>query len=119
MANPTVPLGLEEQVCAYTCQGVPSTENLALILERLVYAVGMTLDGPPDISSYPNADGKGGEGCQIYQKLTESFVVGGTWPAHGFTRIVLSSCKPYEQETVEAILTGSIGPITRSIYGNL
>jgi hypothetical protein len=112
-------LGEAELVSGFCCQGVPSPKRLALILERIIWAVGMTLDGPPDISNYPNADGKGGEGCQVYQKLVESWIVGGTWPAHGFTRIVLSSCKPYDTGLVKRLLESHIGPITKMFDNDL
>ena len=112
-------LGEAEQVSGFCCQGVPSPKRLALILERIIWTVGMTLDGPPDVSLYPNADGKGGEGCQIYQKLVESWIVAGTWPAPGLTRIVLSSCKPYDTGLVKGFLESHIGPINKAFVNDL
>ena len=112
-------LGEMEQVSGFRCLGDPSPDELLSIMLSVIGVIGMESDGLPDIRHYPNGHGKGGHGTQIYQALTESWIVGGTWPAHGFTRIVLSSCKPYDIGMVQTILTKLIGPITMTFMNDL
>ncbi len=103
-------LGDQEMVMGLTLEGAPSAAELIYVLLEVISAIDMTPDGSPDVAHYPNADGKGGVGCQVYQKLTESWIIGGTWPSLGKTRVVLSSCRPYQAEVVTALLEKLIGP---------
>lgn len=80
-------LGANERLSCFRFEVIPSLEKCLEIIRVVIQAIGMTVDGEPDIRIYPNQDGKGGEGVQIYQPLAESFMVIGTWPAHGFIRI--------------------------------
>jgi hypothetical protein len=75
------------------------------LCRNLIAFVGMTPDGPPDVRFYPTEGGKGGQGIQIYQPLVESWLVISTWPAHGFTRINLSSCKQFDHGAVTNYLS--------------
>jgi S-adenosylmethionine/arginine decarboxylase-like enzyme len=84
----------------------------------VIAAVGMTPDGVPRIDIFPNNKGAGGQGVQIYQVLTESWIVGGTWPVHGKTRVVLSSCKPYDASMVVDLLAERIGPLVNGVGGS-
>jgi len=59
---------------------------------------------------YPTGDGKGGEGVQVYQPLVESWLIISTWPAHGFTRINLSSCQRFDHGAVTSYL-GRMGEV--------
>ena len=113
LTNLTV-LGEKEQVLGLTLQGCPSSAELVCIMLEVIYAVGMTPYGMPDVKHFPTTDGKGGVGCQTYITLTESWIIGGTWPAHGTTRIVLSSCEPYDADLVTGLLSKQIGPVLKT-----
>lgn len=108
-------LGENELVCGFTVSGAPDGADLLHLLLEIINLVEMTQDGHPDIREYPNGKGKGGHGWQIYQPLTESWIVGGTWPRipEPCTRIVLSSCKPYEIKRVENYLACNLGAILK------
>ncbi len=86
-------------------------EAVVKLAYGLVKLVGMTPDGPPDCTYYPNREGKGGYGIQLYQKLVESFVVISTWPHHGFLRITLASCMPYDPASISAHLEKKVGRV--------
>lgn len=89
-------LGKQELQAGWRLGGVPGDLQVIEIAGRLINFVGMTQDLPADIRSYPNSAGRGGLGVQGYFPLTESWLIISTWPAHGFTRINLSSCKPFD-----------------------
>jgi S-adenosylmethionine/arginine decarboxylase-like enzyme len=93
-------LGVEELQAGWRIGSVPEDRELIEIAERLIRFVGMTADPPPDIRAYPNTKGRGGLGIQGYFPLTESWLIISTWPAHGFTRINLSSCKDFDPVAV-------------------
>ena len=106
-------LGLYELQCGWRVRFVPrSAASAVKLATELISLVGMTPDGEAeiDIRSYPNEQGNGGQGFQVYlrrvyQPLVESWIIIGTWPEHGFTRINLSSCKPYEPGQVSSYLS--------------
>jgi hypothetical protein len=105
-------LGLvETQWCWRVASPELSVEEVAQLGRQLVAHIGMTCDGPPDCTNYPNQNGKGGYGVQMYQKLVESFLVISTWPDFSFLRITLASCMPYDTGVVSAFLEEVIGPI--------
>lgn len=97
-------LGMNERLSCFRFPAVPSKDQCLEIIRIIIQAIGMTVDGELDIRIYPNQDGKGGDGVQIYQPLVESFLIIGTWPQHGFIRIYLASCKPYEVDKVDKLL---------------
>lgn len=70
------------------------------------------------IRYYPTGEGKGGEGVQVYQPLVESWLVISTWPAHGFTRVNLSSCKHFDHGAVSSFL-GRVGEILMEWHNSL
>lgn len=108
---PTV-LGLEEQQWGWRVESRElEVGEVVQLAKHLVELVGMTLDGPPDCTYYPNREGKGGYGIQLYQKLVESFVVISTWPDHGFLRITLASCMPYDPDRVSGYLEERVGRV--------
>lgn len=109
-------LGKHEFVSGFSVSGTPDGADLLDLLLEVISLINMTPDGKPDIREYPNGQGKGGTGWQIYQPLTESWIIGGTWPLikQPCTRIVLSSCKPYDVTVVESFLSAQIGPILKS-----
>lgn len=117
MTNLTI-LGQEEYLLGATFRGSPSSEVLVSAIIQLIEVIGMTPDGPPDVAHYPNQSGKGGVGCQVYQKLTESWIVGGTWPVINKTRIVVSSCKPFTRGVVISLLEKLIGPMIPGVGGH-
>ena len=73
---------------------------------------------PPDVRSYPNETGGGGVGDQVYQPLVESWLVISTWPAHGFTRVNLSSCKRFDHGAVTNYLS-RIGDVLMDWHNKL
>ena len=97
-------LGEHEWQSGWRLAAVPTLQGVLHLSRQLINFVGMTPEGPPDVRYYPTCDGKGGEGVQVYQPLVESWLVISTWPAHGFTRINLSSCKHYDHEAVSGFL---------------
>ena len=114
-----IDLGLEEQLVGFTLQGCPSPPRLLCIMLDLIAAVDMASDGQPVVRHFPNKKGNGGYGCQIYQVLTESWIIGGTWTKHGITRVVLSSCKLFDEEKVRSLLEASIGPVLKQLPGGI
>lgn len=114
-----IELGIEEQLVGFTLQGAPSSPMLLHTMIEIIRAVGMTPDGPPDIRHYPNGHGAGGCGCQIYMPLTESWMIGGTWTKLNITRVVLSSCKLYNEEKVRSLLESQIGSILKQLPGGI
>ena len=109
---PTHNLGEHEWQSGWRLAAVPNLQGVLNLSRALINFVGMTPDGPPDVRYYPTGDGKGGEGVQVYQPLVESWLMISTWPAHGFTRINLSSCKYYDHGAVSCYLRRSGEVIT-------
>jgi hypothetical protein len=97
---------------------VPNLQGVLNLSRDLITLVGMTPDGPPDVHHYPTGDGKGGEGVQVYSPLTESWLIISTWPAHGFTRINLSSCTYFNHQIVSAYLR-QIGDVLTDYHQEL
>jgi S-adenosylmethionine/arginine decarboxylase-like enzyme len=93
-------LGKEELQAGWRIGAVPDDEAVVEIAHRLIKFVGMTEDPPADIRAYPNGQGRGGLGLQGYFPLTESWLIISTWPAHGFTRVNLSSCMDFDPVAV-------------------
>ena len=105
-------LGLvETQWCWRVASRELAVDEVVTLARQLVKLIGMTCDGPPDCTYYPNREGKGGYGVQMYQKLVESFLVISTWPDFSFLRITLASCMPYDTNVVSLFLEEAIGPI--------
>lgn len=117
----TQTLGCEETLVAFRLLGAPEGQDLLAALLEVIEAVGMEPDGQPDVRHYPNGHGKGGHGWQIYQPLTESWIVGGTWPklSPPITRVVLSSCRSFEKGVVLAVLERKIGEMVPGLGGTL
>jgi hypothetical protein len=97
-------LGEHEWQSGWRIAAVPTLQGVLSLSLQLIAFVGMTMDGPPDVRHYPTKDGKGGEGVQAYSPLTESWLIISTWPAHGFTRVNLSSCKYFDHQAVTQFL---------------
>jgi hypothetical protein len=93
-------LGKDELQAGWRIGAVPRDRVIIEIANRLIRFVGMTEDLPADIRVYPNSKGRGGLGFQGYFPLTESWLIISTWLAHGFTRINLSSCQPFDPVAV-------------------
>lgn len=104
-------LGLQEIQWGWRVQGVLALDRLLLLSMNIIELVGMTPDGPPDIRFYPNGKNKGGHGVQVYSPLVESWLIISTWPQHGFMRVNLSSCKPYDPSKVAQYLEAHVGPV--------
>jgi len=90
-------LGEIEYVTAFRFPISPSKEELLEIMDRCISYVGMTIHGEPDIRVFPDEQGKGGVGSQVYRALTESYMVGGTWDNLRKMRLLISSCEPYDR----------------------
>lgn len=97
-------LGLNEQVSAWRIKTSLSLQGALDLRRDIISFVGMTKDGPPDVRRYPTAAGNGGAGVQVYQPITESFCIVGTWPEHGFIRVYLASCRPFSHGAVTVFL---------------
>ena len=110
--------GLEEQQAGWRVKGALSLDQCLDLSKKLIAFVGMTPDGLPTVDNYPKG-GKGGQGVQVYQPLFESWLMISTWPAHGFVRINLSSCKPFDAHNVGEFLQAQIGEIDRQWWGSL
>jgi hypothetical protein len=109
MTYPEV-LGAQEWQSGWRLAAVPALQEVIDLSRQLIAFVGMAPDGPPDVRHYPTEAGGGGEGVQVYQPLVESWLVISTWPAHGFTRVNLSSCKRFDHGAVSSYL-GRIGSV--------
>jgi hypothetical protein len=105
--------GEEELQAGWRVKGHLGMEALLYFSTALINLVGMVPDGAPDIRVYPN-NGRGGNGIQIYQPLFESWLIISTWPDHGFVRVNLSSCKPFDFVEVGKYLVEKVGPIMAS-----
>ena len=111
-------LGEYEWQSGWRLAAVPVLQEVLNLSRQLINFAGMTTEGPPDVRYYPTGDGKGGEGVQVYQPLVESWLVISTWPAHGFTRVNLSSCKHYDHGAVTAYLS-RIGEVLMDSHNKL
>ena len=111
-------LGEKEWQSGWRIKAVPTLQGVLNLSRQLIYFVGMTPDGPPDVRSYPNETGGGGVGDQVYQPLVESWLVISTWPAHGFTRVNLSSCKRFDHGAVTNYLS-RIGDVLMDWHNKL
>lgn len=100
-----VNLGEKEWQSGWRIKAVPTLQGVLHLSRQLIALSGMTPDGPPDVRYYPNEMGGGGEGVQVYQPLVESWLVISTWPAHGFTRVNLSSCQQFNHGALASFLS--------------
>lgn len=91
-----------------------NTRRVIDLSVEVINLIGMTLDGLPEVSHYPNLDNKGGYGIQLYQKLVESFLIISTWPDHGIARFYLASCVPFDPDVVGQFLESTVGKIQAS-----
>lgn len=117
MTYPEV-LGEKEWQSGWRLRAVPTLQGVIHLSRQLIYFVGMLPDGPPDVRTYPNEAGGGGIGDQVYQPLVESWLIISTWPAHGFTRVNLSSCKRFDHGAVSNYL-GRIGEVEADWHNKL
>lgn len=67
-------------------------------------------------NAFPNQQGKGGHGVQVYWCWTESFLVISTWPQLGFIRVYLASCKEFLPVIVTKFLEARVGPVLKFDY---
>ena len=119
-------LGEKEWQSGWRIKAVPTLQGVLNLSRQLIYFVGMEPQGDSDVRHYPTADGKGGEGIQVkhqgtthaYQPLVESWLVISTWPAHGFTRVNLSSCKRFNHGAVTNYLS-RIGDVLMDWHNKL
>jgi len=117
MTNPEV-LGQKEWQSGWQIRAVPGLQGVLNLSRQLIYFVGMEPDGPPAVRIYPNGAGAGGIGDQVYQPLVESWLIISTWPAHGFTRVNLSSCRRFDHGAVTSCLA-RIGEVLMDWHNKL
>lgn len=100
--------GKVEFVTALRFPACPSKERLLEVMDKCIEFIGMEICGEVDIRSFPQ-NGKGGVGDQVYRALTESYMIGGTWKELGITRILLSSCKAYDEVALISFVSKLLG----------
>ena len=112
-------LGLEEIQSGYRIQGEFDLSRILMVLDRLIRFVNMTPAGEWSYKIYGLEESikGGGVGVQGKKDLVESWVLFSTWPEHGFLRVTLASCKPYDVEAVAGFLSENLGPIIK--YGQI
>ena len=108
-------LGLEEIQSGYRIRGEFDLSRILMSLDKLIRFVGMAPAGEWAYKIYGPEDSEkgGGVGVQGKRDLVESWVLFSTWPAHGFLRITLASCKPYDVEAVAVFLGKELGPVVK------
>jgi len=84
--------GKQELMAWYLLDGSIVGDNLVKFAKELTKLCGMTPDRTYDLREYPNPDGLGGEGWQLYFPWVESWLIVGTWPEHNLVRVALSTC---------------------------
>lgn len=102
-------LGAQEWQSAWRIKAVITLQEAIDLKNDILSFVDMKKDGKPDVRKYPNGDGNGGNGFQLYQPIVESWFIIGTWPEHGFIRINLSSCKFFEHGSLTSMLAKKFG----------
>ena len=112
-------LGKEELQAGWRIGAVPTLQGVIGLSKKIIAYVDMTPDGPPDVRFYPTQGGKGGEGVQLYQPLVESWLIVSTWPAHGFTRVNLSSCMDFDPVAVGNFLEKEFGSKIQAFWSAL
>ncbi len=114
-------LGEKEIVAGWRVENKPSLEEVLALIPRLIRFVDMKPHPHigPHVSYFPTPEGEGGTGHQVYQILVESWVIIGTWPDHGFSRVVLSSCKGFNPNAVASWLSKEFGMVVKQIWGEL
>lgn len=108
-------LGLEEIQSGYRIQGEFDLSRILMILDKLIRFVGMSPAGEWSYKIYGLEESikGGGVGVQGKKDLVESWVIFSTWPIHGFMRVTLASCKPYDYKAVASFLGKELGPVLK------
>jgi len=108
----TTELGLREWQAGWRIAGEFDAGRLMAVLNGLIREVGMTPAGAWDVRFYtPQQEANGGLGVQGYRDLVESWIIFSTWPEHGFIRVNLSSCRPFDFERAGIYLRRHLGEI--------
>jgi len=120
MSLPNLDFGAVEHMAWWKLQGRLSLPRILTLGKELSELTGMTLDGEPDVRSYPTTDGKGGVGYQVYFAWVESWLLIGTFPQAGDTgivRVAMSTCKfdNFVPAAVQKFLVLVVGPVEK--YG--
>lgn len=111
----TKSLGIDEIQAGWRVRGEFDAARLLLFCEQLIRFVEMTPEGAWDLQYFqPRPERNGGLGLQAYHALTESWIIFSTWPQHGFVRITLASCKPFNVKLVRAFIETNLGPVDKA-----
>lgn len=109
-------LGAWEHVAGWTFAGYTPTAVLQGAIESMIRYVRMTPFEQSTAREFPTPEGNGGHGAMVFQMLTESGVMGNTYIFQGedgkqqkLTRIILSSCKPFDHQAVGIHLRRKLG----------
>ncbi len=107
-------LGLEEIQSGYRIQGEFDLSRILMILDKLIRFVDMTPAGEWDYKIFGPEDSVkgGGVGVQGKRDLVESWIIFSSWPIHGFLRVTLASCKPYDPIAVGLFLSKELGDVS-------
>lgn len=110
--------GEREDIALWKVAGIFEDSFILDLGKWLADLVGMKIEGS-DVKSFPNAQGNGGTGIQIYWAWTDSFLVISTWPELGFIRIYMASCKPFVPCLVSKFLKAQVGEVTKFRYAEI
>jgi len=103
----TYTLGEKEWQSGWRVNGQLTLQEAFNLCGNIIDGIDMTKHGSPHVEFF-NGE-KGGVGFQVYQILVESWLIISTWPAHGFFRLNLSSCKFFNHGRVSALLVAMFG----------
>jgi hypothetical protein len=112
--------GEREDVALWRVEGVKSDEFLRELGGHLAKLLDMHILDGPLMHTFTEGDGQGaGTGAQYYWVWGESFLVISTWPALGFTRIYLASCKQFHPVLVTKFLEAAVGEVQHFRYAEI
>lgn len=110
--------GEQEDVALWKVSGVFDDHFILELGTRLAELVSMQIEAE-NVKNFPNSQGKGGTGIQVYWAWTESFLVISTWPELGFIRIYMASCKSIVPGIVSNFLKNQVGEILQFRYAEI
>ncbi len=94
------------KVSIFACRGTSSKELCDLINKKILAAIKMNTGGiAPQCWNFPTKEGKGGVGVTFIQPLVESFIIWDTWVDNDGAFCFVVSCKEYDPQIVENILS--------------
>ena len=76
-------------------RGLLDVDGWRAFLLDCIKSVGMTPSGEAAVWSYPDADGKGGQGTTICQPMVESYIVIDVWDSFDGAYLDIASCRRF------------------------